>query len=62
MYNEDCFFQEDKWNEWVIHDIDTFEFYSNELQLKDDDKVKDIQGVITCVIQRAKQEHNETIG
>ena len=45
-----CFFDYDKWDEWNIHDIDTFEFYFNNVPLKDNDKVKDIHGVITCVI------------
>lgn len=46
-----CFFDLSKWNEWNIDNIEDFDFFLEGNRLADDTKLKDINGIITCVIR-----------
>lgn len=46
-----CFFDESKWAEWNITNIEDMVFLLNGNQLNDNDKIQDITGTITCDIK-----------
>lgn len=46
-----CFFDESKWTEWNITNIEDMVFLLYGNQLNDNDKIQDITGTITCEIK-----------